>query len=61
MTARVRFRSPLGILAIEASDAGVLGLPFGDRGPGRPGVSARARAHLDGAVEALDDYFAGIR
>jgi methylated-DNA-[protein]-cysteine S-methyltransferase len=59
MTARLRYRSPLGVLAVEASDDGVLGLTFGDRGPARPGVSARARAHLDLAAEALDAYFAG--
>ncbi len=59
MTARVRYRSPLGVLAVEASDAGVFGLTFGESGPARPGVSARARAHLDAAVEALDAYFAG--
>jgi methylated-DNA-[protein]-cysteine S-methyltransferase len=59
VTARVRYRSPLGVLAVEASDAGILGISFGERGPARAGVSARGRAHLDGAVEALDAYFAG--
>jgi methylated-DNA-[protein]-cysteine S-methyltransferase len=59
VTARVRYRSPLGVLAVEASDDGIFGLSFGDRGPARPGISARARAHLDVAVEALDAYFAG--
>jgi methylated-DNA-[protein]-cysteine S-methyltransferase len=59
MTARVRHRSPLGVLAVEATDDGIFGVSFGDRGPARPGVSARARAHLDVAVEALDAYFAG--
>ena len=59
VTARVRYRSPLGPIAIEASDAGVLGLGFGEGGPPRPAVSARARAHLDAAIEALDAYFGG--
>jgi methylated-DNA-[protein]-cysteine S-methyltransferase len=59
VTARVRFRSPVGLLAIEAGDEGVFGLSFGDRGPSRAGVSARARSHLDAAEEALRDYFAG--
>ncbi len=59
MTARVRYRSPIGVLAVETSDAGVFGLSFGDHGPARAAVSARARAHLDTAVEALDAYFAG--
>ncbi|ACG71349.1 methylated-DNA/protein-cysteine methyltransferase [Anaeromyxobacter sp. K] len=59
MTARLRYRSPVGILTVEASDEGVFGLSFGDRGPSRPGPSARARAHLEAAARALDDYFAG--
>ncbi len=59
MTARVRYRSPLGVLSIEAADQGVLGLTFADRGPSRAGLSARARVHLDVAREALDAYFAG--
>lgn len=59
MTARARYRSPLGVLSIEATDAGVLGVTFEDRGPARAGVSARARTHLDAAVEALEAYFAG--
>jgi methylated-DNA-[protein]-cysteine S-methyltransferase len=57
--ARLRYPSPLGALCIEASDAGVFGLSFDDRGPSRPGVSARARAHLDDGARALDAYFAG--
>ena len=59
MTACTRFRSPVGILSIEAGDGGVFGLSFGERGPARAGVSARARAHLEAAEEALRDYFAG--
>lgn len=59
MTARLRIRSPVGVLSVEASDQGVLGLSFGDRGPARAGVSARARAHLEAAEEALAAYFAG--
>jgi methylated-DNA-[protein]-cysteine S-methyltransferase len=59
VTARLRFRSPVGILSVEAGDGGVFGLSFGDRGPTRAGVSAQARAHLDAAAEALRDYFAG--
>lgn len=59
MTARLRYRSPLGVLAVEASDHGVLGVTFEERGPARAGVSARARAHLDATAEALDAYFAG--
>lgn len=59
MTAGARYRSPLGVLSIEATDAGVLGVAFEDRGPARAGVSARARAHLEAAALALDAYFAG--
>ncbi len=59
MTGRVRYRSPLGVLSVEAADDGVFGVSFVDRGPARAGVSARARAHLELAVEALDMYFAG--
>jgi methylated-DNA-[protein]-cysteine S-methyltransferase len=59
MTAHLRYRSPIGPLAVEASDDGVLGVTFGDRGPSRPGPSARARAHLEAAAAALDAYFAG--
>ena len=45
---------------VEAGDEGVFGLSFArPRARARPGVSARARAHLDAAVEALDAYFAG--
>ncbi len=59
MTARLRYRSPVGILSLEAGEAGVFGLSFGDRGPSRPGPSARARAHLEAAEAALREYFAG--
>ncbi len=59
MTARLRIRSPVGVLCVEASDQGVFGLSFADRGPARAGVSARARAHLEAAEEALASYFAG--
>jgi methylated-DNA-[protein]-cysteine S-methyltransferase len=60
VTARLRYRSPLGILSLEAGEAGVFGLSFGDRGPSSPGLSARSRAHLEAAEAALRDYFAGI-
>jgi methylated-DNA-[protein]-cysteine S-methyltransferase len=59
MTARARYRCPLGLLSVEATDEGVVGISFGDRGPARAGVTARARTHLEGAIEALDAYFAG--
>jgi methylated-DNA-[protein]-cysteine S-methyltransferase len=59
MTARLRYRCPIGVLTVEASDQGVFGLSFGERGASRPAISARARAHLEAAAAALDDYFAG--
>ncbi len=59
MTARLRFRSPIGPLTVEASDDGVFGISFGAAGPAHPGVSARAREHLAAAEEALAEYFAG--
>jgi methylated-DNA-[protein]-cysteine S-methyltransferase len=59
VTACLRYRSPVGLLCVEATDEGVFGLSFADRGPARAGVSARARAHLESAEEALADYFAG--
>ncbi len=59
MTARLRLRSPVGLLSLEAIDEGLLGVSFGDRGPSRPGPSASARAHLEAAEQALRDYFAG--
>jgi methylated-DNA-[protein]-cysteine S-methyltransferase len=60
MTARTRFRSPVGPLAIEAGDAGVLGISFSAGGPARAGVSARARQHVEAAEAALHDYFRGV-
>ena len=59
MTARARYRAPFGWLTIEASDQGVFGLTFGERGPTSPGVSSLARGHLEAARAALADYFAG--
>jgi methylated-DNA-[protein]-cysteine S-methyltransferase len=60
MTALARFRSPLGPLSIEVTDAGVCGLlldPAGVRA--RPAVTARSREHVDATLAALADYFAG--
>lgn len=59
MTARLRYRSPIGVLTVEAGDEGVFGLSFGGRGPSSVGISVRVRAHLADAEQALQDYFAG--
>jgi methylated-DNA-[protein]-cysteine S-methyltransferase len=59
VTARARFRSPVGWLTIEATDRGVMGIAFGERGPVQPAVSTLARGHLEAAKQALADYFGG--
>jgi methylated-DNA-[protein]-cysteine S-methyltransferase len=59
MTARLRFRSPIGPLTVEAGDEGVFGISFDAGGPAHAGVSALARSHLAAAEDALNDYFAG--
>jgi methylated-DNA-[protein]-cysteine S-methyltransferase len=59
VSARARYRAPFGWLTIEASDRGVFGLTFGERGAASPGVSSLARGHLEAARAALADYFAG--
>jgi methylated-DNA-[protein]-cysteine S-methyltransferase len=59
VSARARFRAPVGWLTIEASDQGVFGLSFGERGPAAAAVSTLARGHLEAARAALAEYFAG--
>lgn len=65
MTALAAFRSPLGPIAVEATDRGVCGVTVrpGRRahaaGPARPPLSPAQRAHLDAALAALRDYFGG--
>jgi methylated-DNA-[protein]-cysteine S-methyltransferase len=59
VTARARFRSPLGWLTMEATDRGLIGLAFGERGSTEPAVSALARGHLQATRSALTDYFGG--
>ncbi|BDG09802.1 methylated-DNA--[protein]-cysteine S-methyltransferase [Anaeromyxobacter paludicola] len=59
MTALARYRSPLGPIAVEASDEGVCALHLGARTPARPPVSALTRRHVEDALAALEDYFAG--
>ncbi len=61
MSAHLRYRTPIGLVAVEATDEGVVGVSFADHGPSRPGPSARARSHLEAAAAALDAYFAGRR
>ena len=59
MTAVAKFRSPVGMLTVEASDAGVCGIRFGGGERPRPPITARTRENLEGAIRALADYFEG--
>ena len=47
MTALARFRSPLGPVALEATDLGLCGASLGERTPPRAAVTRAAREHLD--------------
>ncbi len=59
MSAHLRYRTPVGLVALEATEGGLVGVSFADHGPSRPGPSALARSHLEAAAAALDAYFAG--
>lgn len=59
MTALARFRSPVGTLSVEATDAGVCSILFGGRHGVRPPISAPTRRNLEAGLQALTDYFAG--
>lgn len=59
MTALAKFRSPIGVLTVEASDDGVCGLRFGGGERNRPPIGERTRHNLEAAIQALGDYFAG--
>lgn len=59
MTALTHFRSPVGPLTVEASEAGLCGIAFGAGGRSRPPISGPAQQHLEAAMLALRDYFDG--
>jgi len=59
MTARARYRSPVGTLTIEVDDGGLRAIHFGAKGSPRPPVSAAEDRHLDATRAALKAYFAG--
>jgi methylated-DNA-[protein]-cysteine S-methyltransferase len=59
MTARARFRSPVGTLTLEVDEAGLRALRFGAQGAPRPPRSAAEDAHLEATRRALKEYFAG--
>lgn len=59
MTALVHFRSPVGALSVEAGDEGILAVHFGPGARARPPISAAAQGHVEAALQALRDYFAG--
>jgi len=59
MTALAHLRSPVGTIALEASDEGLCGIEFGGGARARPPISALTRHHLEAALDALREYFAG--
>ncbi len=59
MTARARYRSPIGTLTLEVEDAGLRAIRFGAQGTPRPPVSAAEDRHLAATRAALKAYFAG--
>jgi len=59
MTALVHFKSPVGVLSIEATDEGVCALQFGGGARARPPIGGAAQQHVEAALQALRDYFAG--
>jgi methylated-DNA-[protein]-cysteine S-methyltransferase len=59
MTARARFRSPVGTLTLEVDEAGLRALRFGAQGAPRPPRSAAEDSHLEATRRALKEYFAG--
>src|SRR5512147_1079736 len=59
MTARARYRSPVGTLTLEVEDGGLRAIRFGAQGTPRPPVSAAEDAHLEATRAALKQYFAG--
>jgi methylated-DNA-[protein]-cysteine S-methyltransferase len=59
MTALARFRSPVGTLAVEATDAGLCGVFLGRATRPRAPVSRAAGANLEAGLAALASYFRG--
>jgi methylated-DNA-[protein]-cysteine S-methyltransferase len=58
VTALASFRSPIGALAVEATDRGVCGIAL--RGAkARPPISEAEHEHLEAGVRALREYFRG--
>jgi methylated-DNA-[protein]-cysteine S-methyltransferase len=59
VTARARYRSPVGTLTFEVGDEGLRSLRFGAQGALRPPQSPAEEAHLEATRAALKAYFAG--
>lgn len=59
MTAIARFRSPLGPIAVEATDRGVCGVRLRGGGAASPPISLAEKRHLDAGLASLRDYFRG--
>jgi len=59
MTARARYRSPVGTLTLEVEDTGLRSLRFGAQGTPRPPVTSAEDTVLEATRRALREYFAG--
>jgi methylated-DNA-[protein]-cysteine S-methyltransferase len=59
VTARARYRSPVGTLTLEVGDAGLRSIRFGAQGATRPPVTSAENDHLEATRRALKEYFAG--
>ena len=59
MTAFATWRSPIGSIAVEATERGVCGVFLKTSRRARPALSAAERRHLEAGLAALRDYFRG--
>jgi methylated-DNA-[protein]-cysteine S-methyltransferase len=59
VTSLVHFRSPVGALAIEATDEGICAIAFGGGARPRPPIGAPSQRHVEAALRALGEYFEG--
>lgn len=59
MTALVHFKSPVGPISVEATEEGICAVQFGGGAKARAPIGGAAQAHVEAALQALRDYFAG--
>lgn len=59
MTALVHYRSPVGALSVEATDEGVCAVAFAGGAKARTPIGGPAQQHVEAALAALREYFAG--